>query len=185
MKQFLIKGNYIAFYLLIIILLLFKSTKQQNGECKINGYNESTINETICKEFTYLFDNLICDYNTTNNKCLNIEEKEYKNNKSKYNSNYIVNNCGISGFYEPIDEGPCKNIQLVEGLCCFVKYGNDNGTENHTACLRTSESEKEKGESYFKNYNYTENFNFIDAKCKEKYIELWLSILFVSLLFLI
>ena len=183
MKQFLIKGNYIAFYLLIIILLLFKSTKQQNGECKINGYNESTINEIICKEFTYLFDNLICVYNTTNNKCLNIEEKEYKNNKSKYNSNYIVNNCGISGFYEPINEGPCKNIQLVEGLCCFVEYGN--GTENHTACLRTSESEKEKGESYFKNYNYTENFNFIDAKCKEKYIELWLSILFVSLLFLI
>ena len=169
MKPFLIKGNYIFFYLLVIILLVFKSTKQQNGECKINGYNESTINETICKEFTYLFNNLICDYNTTNNKCLNIEEKEYKNNKSKYNSNYIVNNCGISGFYEPIDEGPCKNIQLVEGLCCFVEYGN--GTENHTACLRTSESEKEKGESYFKNYNYTENFNFIDAKCKEKYIE--------------
>ena len=135
------------------------------------------------KEFTYLFNNSICDYNTTNNKCLNIEEKEYKNNKSKYNSNYIVNNCGISGFYEPINEGPCKNIQLVEGLCCFVEYGN--GKDNHTACLRTSESEKEKAESYFKNYNYTENFNFIDAKCKEKYIELWLSILFVSLLFLI
>ena len=183
MKQFLIKGNYIAFYLLIIILLLFKSTKQQNGECKINGYNESTINEAICKEFTYLFNNSICDYNTTNNKCLNIEEKEYKNNKSKYNSNYIVNNCGISGFYEPIDEGPCKNIQLVEGLCCFVKYGN--GKENHTACLRTSESEKEKAESYFKDYNYTENFTLLDVKCKEKYIELWLSILFVSLLFLI
>ena len=184
MKPFLIKGNYIFFYLLVIILLVFKSTKQQqNRECEINGYNKSMINETTCKEFTYLFNNSICDFNKSTNSCLNIEEDNTENYKGYHISKYIVNNCGISGFYEPDNEGFCKNLQLVEGLCCFVKYGNR--TENHTACLRTLEYEKKKGESYFKNYNYTENFNFVEIICKEKFIELWFSILFISLLFLI
>ena len=45
----------------------------------------------------------------------------------------IINNCGLSGIYEPVYSTICTEISLVQGYCCFVKTSKGN------ACIRTNE----------------------------------------------
>ena len=72
----------------------------------------------------------------------------------------IYNNCGMAGIYQPITSEACTEISLVEGYCCYIKY--NDGSNDHTACVRTKELNKNKNSVTKQILNYIErckNYN--------------------------
>ena len=179
---------YEKFFLLFYILSINIQFSKQ-GECSHDDYNISASQSPgeMCKAFSYRFNNSICYYNEQNGTCLNISEgSELIKNNSNYSLAVISNNCGISGFFEPLVEGDCKEIPLVDGQCCFVEY-QSNGTK-HKACLRTNEyQKKDELPTEIKNLfqNKYSKFELMSAVCKGKYIKNYFNFILIFLIFLI
>ena len=138
---------YEKFCLLFCILSMnFQISKQEL--CDIGGYNISNSStpqnaQNICKAYSFQFNNEICYYVEQNHTCLNIpQNSSLLKNDNNYKFAEISNNCGISGFFEPLNPDDCKGIPLVDGQCCYVVYQIEN--TNHAACLRTNEYQKKE-----------------------------------------
>ena len=183
---------YEKFFLLFCILSMnFQISKQEL--CDIGGYNISNsssaqIAQNICKTYSFQFNNEICYYVESNKTCLNIpQNSSLLKNDNNYKFAEISNNCGISGFFEPLNPDDCKGIPLVDGQCCYVVYQIEN--TNHAACLRTNEYQKkndtvpEEIKNLIKKIN--EGYGAISANCKGKYLKYYFNLIFIFLIFLI
>ena len=162
----------------------------KQGECYVEGYNINNASSPreMCKAFSYHSDNLICHYDEQEKTCLNVSENsELIKNDSNYLYALVSNNCGISGFFEPLTADDCKDIPLVDGQCCFVKYHIED-TE-HKACLRTNEYQKKHDIPTeiinFVKSTYNNSFEVKSAECKGKYINNYFNIILIFLIFLI
>ena len=177
-------------FLFLFYIFLINLKLSQQDTCFLNGYNLT--NQTtmpiweMCKAFSYQFNNSICYYNQTDGTCLNITEDSQLIQNKNYSLAKISNNCGTAGFFEPLNEGACRDIPLVDARCCFVNY-KDNLKENHTVCLRTTELKKEENvvkalQEHIKTFG---NYEYISSHCKgenSKY-DLNIGLIFLILLF--
>ena len=183
---------YEKFCLLFCILSMnFQISKQEL--CDIGGYNISNSStpqnaQNICKAYSFQFNNEICYYVEQNHTCLNIpQNSSLLKNDNNYKFAEISNNCGISGFFEPLNPDDCKGIPLVDGQCCYVVYQIEN--TNHAACLRTNEYQKkndtvpEEIKNLIKKIN--EGYGVISANCRGKYLKYYFNLVFIFLIFLI
>ena len=162
----------IIFYIYIIFFII-KNTNQEEtqtdsvsgitskvipGEsgaikCNYGNNNEDLdvyLNGTDAKQRCFDLSN-----NFNNPACCYYEDKDKKecvtksdDMDSKYicpKDNFIPNNCGLAGIYQPESSTICTEITLVQGYCCYV--GVKTGDETKYSCLRTKKLAKEKNKA--------------------------------------
>ena len=99
----------------------------------------------------------------------------------------IANNCGYTGFFEPLSATSCKDVNLVEGRCCYINYTIEGDPTIHKSCLRTNKYKKDKipediNDLFTKHYA---NASLIGAECKESNIKMKYNLIILFLIFLI
>ena len=177
--------------LLLILYVFLLNIKLSNQEsCNIGDYNISEFNEEKCLSFSYQFNNEICFFKNESGviSCDNITETEFESQANgKYSLSNITNNCGFAGFFEPLSNVSCREVNLVEGRCCYVNYTIGEEKKIRYSCLRTNKYKKDKtpediNDLFDNQYSYA---SLIKADCKESNIKMKYNLIFAFLIFLI
>ena len=178
--------------LLLILYVFLLNIKLSNQEsCNIGDYNISEFNEEKCLSFSYQFNNEICFFKNESGviSCDNITETELETESNgKYSLTNITNNCGFAGFFEPTSTTSCREVNLVEGRCCYVNYTIEGKeTTIRKSCLRTNKYKKDKIPEDINNL-FTQHYAYASLKgayCKESNIKMKYNLIFLFLIFLI
>ena len=175
--------------LLILFSFLLNVKFSNQTACFIGDYNVSKLNEEICLSFSYQFTNEICYFTDgTEKSCENINQTEFEGKSdNKYSLSKIANNCGYTGFFEPLSATSCKDVNLVEGRCCYVNYTIEGDPTIHKSCLRTNKYKKDKIPEDIKDLftKHYANASLIGAECKESNIKMKYNLIILFLIFLI
>ena len=174
--------------LLILYVFLLNVKLSKQDECSYGDYSMDEPTEEKCLSFSYQFNNLICYYKVESDKkiCDNINETEFASN-GKYSLTNITNNCGYTGFFEPTSTTSCREVNLVEGRCCYVNYTIEEDKTIRKSCLRTNKYKKDKIPEDINNL-FTQHYTYASIKgayCKESNIKMKYNLIFLFLIFLI
>ncbi len=161
--------NKINPYFFILLLYILSFQNVVNDACK---YRVSTTEAAIATDSEYFYG---LSEDAAKQKCFSLSHSEDNNGQCCYSSGgncqlgtgtcpvkaeKIYNNCGMAGIYQPVTTEVCTEISLVEGYCCYIKY--NDGSDDHTACVRTKELNKNKNSVTKQILNYIErckNYN--------------------------
>ena len=178
--------------LLILYVFLLNVKLSKQDKCSYGGYSMDEPTEEKCLSFSYQFNNSICIWKNNSGTiiCNNITETELETESNgKYSLTNITNNCGFSGFFEPTSTTSCREVNLVEGRCCYVNYTiSGEETKIRKSCLRTNKYKKKDKSPEDINNLFTQHYAYASlrgAYCKESNIKMKYNLIFLFLIFLI
>ena len=178
-------NNIISRYFILLLSLLILSSLAEHTPCNYRDNNhlvqttddkdyldKATGDEAKQKCFILSKSkenqDKLCCYNKTENKCYlpeseNDDLPESENDDCPKETDIVNNNCGMAYIYQPVFPGICKEISLVQGYCCYIKYKYTKNDVKNTAfaCVKTKELNKNKKSA-------TNQIKDYIKKCKEQ-----------------